>query len=435
MRKLLILLIGLPLFAGVNPGGFIEYYARYWANKDSARWTLNRLTFKLNMEGDLNEHLHLKVECYLTSNGFPQVNELGDLTARTDVSPVSYRLGEAYADIYGFLLPNLDLRIGKQEINWGTADKINPTSNLNPYDMDDFLNFGDKLPVNALRAFYSTSSVNLELAFVPLFTPSYLPSNEFTTTFFNQISLPQNIPINSMDYYLVKPAPKIKESSSFAIKASGTVFDWDVSCSYYHGRLTFPVPDSLIMIPDSLKYDVNAFLGFPKIDVIGADFSGSLAGIGLWGEFAYFIPEKTILETKLNSMTVSEDTVLENPYLKFVLGSDYTFSNGIYVNLQFIHGFINENGDSLNDYITFRVEKKFLNDRLKIAPMGIAAEIPDWSDIKSNYGYILNPEVTYSPFDNVEFKVGGIVIDGKGTNAFARLKEVDETYLKLKVSF
>lgn len=435
MRKLLILLISFPLFAGVKPGGFVEYYGRYWMNKDSVKWTLNRLTFKLNMEGDLNEHLRLKVESYLTSNGFPNVNELGDLIVRTNVSPVSYRLGEAYADIYGFLLSDLDLRIGKQEINWGTADKINPTSNLNPYDMDDFLSFGDRLPVNALRAFYSTSSVNFELAFVPLFTPSYIPSNEFTTAFFNQVSLLQNIPINSMNYNLVKPALKVKESSSFAMKASGTVFDWDISCSYYHGRLTFPVPDSLIMIPDSLKYDINAFLGFPKIDVISADFSGSLAGIGLWGEVAYFIPEETILETKLNSMVVSQDTILENPYLKFVFGSDYTFSNGIYVNFQFIHGFINENGDSLNDYITFRVEKKFLNDRLKIAPMGIAAEIPDWSDIKSNYGYILNPEVTYSPFDNVEFKVGGIVIDGKGTNAFARLKEVDETYLKLKVSF
>ncbi len=430
MKRILMFLLALPLFAGVKFGGYLEFYGRYWLKSDSARWTMNRETFKLNTEADMGEHLHFKVENYMVHDGFPAVFTPEDLTSRGKLSPLSIRLGETYADVYDFLVPDFDLRIGRQIVNWGTADKINPTSNINPYDMEDFMDFGKRLPVNAARAFYSTDLLNFEFVFAPIFTPSFMPANEFTEALTsNSSTLPPGV--TRTRTVIQTPVPKVSESSSFAGKVSGNFFDWDVSLSYFHGRLTVPFPKKMeISVEDSTPVLVTT-MGFPEINVIGADFSGSPFGVGFWGEFAYIMPEKYVLENTL----LGPDTLLKKPFLKYVIGGDYTFKNGFYLNFQFIHGFTNEYGDSLNDYVTFRLEKKFLNDRLKVAPLGIAAEIADWSNVKENYGVILNPELVYSPFDNIEFKVGGIVIDGKGENTFARLKEIDEAYIRVKLTF
>jgi len=109
------------------------------------------------------------------------------------------------------------------------------------------------------------------------------------------------------------------------------------------------------------------------------------------------------------------DTLLKNksPYFKFVLGADYTFKNGMYFNIQYVRGFLHERGDSLKDYFIARVEKKFFNDELKIVPVGIAATISDW--------------------DNV--RLGAHILDGKGRNVFSNMKERDEVFLRVKLSF
>jgi len=46
------------------------------------------------------------------------------------------------------LTSTLDIRIGRQRIAWGTADKLNPTDNLNPDDLEDIFDFGKHLDSN-----------------------------------------------------------------------------------------------------------------------------------------------------------------------------------------------------------------------------------------------------------------------------------------------
>ncbi len=430
MKKILIFLIAFPLFAELNIGGSLELYNRYLVG-DSSRWVLNRVELTMTTEADLGEHVHLRVENIFTSENFPLVTNTSDLAEDEKTDPVSFTLGDAYADVYGFLLPNLDIRIGRQTINWGTADKINPTSNFNPYDFDDFLSFGDRSPVNALRLFYTLDQFNLEAGFVPVFKPSYIPINEYTENLFQT----GYKGIRVVESAVSQPDENLSDGSSFGIRLSSNLAGWDISASYFRGHTKFPIPDSVIITPhDSVSFDMRSYSSFPAIQVLGFDFSGSLFKLGLWGEFGIYFPKEHIIEKK-TILGVERDTVLKDPYAKYVIGADYTFRDGTYLNFQFVHGFVNEYGDSLNDYITFKIEKKFLNDRLKVAPLGIALEIPDWSNLDENYGYILNPSISYSPFDNVEFDVGGFVIDGKGENTFARIKEIDELYMKVKVSF
>jgi len=89
----------------------------------------------------------------------------------------------------------------------------------------------------------------------------------------------------------------------------------------------------------------------------------------------------------------------------------------------------------LNDYFSFRFEKKFWNDELRIVPFGGVIAVNDWDDAGNNYGLAGSPEVTYYPSDNVEITLGAFLMDGKGNNMFSRIKDQDQLYLKAKVSF
>jgi hypothetical protein len=124
------------------------------------------------------------------------------------------------------------------------------------------------------------------------------------------------------------------------------------------------------------------------------------------------------------------------PYIKFVIGGDYNFSDGSYLNFQFLHGFIHERGnDALNDYLMLRYEKKFFNEKLKLAPLSGGFIVSDWKDIKNNYAFIYAPEIVYQATDNTQISLSAVIFDGKGQNAFATLNNYNMALFKLKHSF
>ncbi|NOZ04268.1 MAG: hypothetical protein GXO92_06640, partial [FCB group bacterium] len=97
--------------------------------------------------------------------------------------------------------------------------------------------------------------------------------------------------------------------------------------------------------------DINTDLVYPEVKVVGGDFAGSIGSVGVWGEGALTYPKKVPMTTITPSfvapgqMDTTQTTALDDkPYLKYILGGDYTFKNGIYVNTQYIRGFIHEQG-------------------------------------------------------------------------------------------
>jgi len=81
------------------------------------------------------------------------------------------------------------------------------------------------------------------------------------------------------------------------------------------------------------------------------------------------------------------------------------------------------------------VERTFLNGELKLSPLTLTATVSDWEAPRENWGAAWIPEVVYTPVDNLELKLGALVLCGKGENIFSQLKERDEVYLRFKVSF
>ncbi|HDP99740.1 MAG TPA: hypothetical protein ENN22_11245 [bacterium] len=440
---LLITTINLIAQSDLGINGYIKTDNRLRYDSKEFTWNENRLNLKF--EGAPSDKYHFFSEVRLRGFGFPNVTQSSDLQ-RQEKDKV-YRWGlefrEAYLDLYQFGLENLDLRIGRQIISWGTADKLNPTSNISPDDLEDIFNFGEQLGTNALKASYYLGDVTLTGVFVPVFTPATLPLGDFASAFAPPMDLPPGVLPRNFSDSIILPENKLTESSQFAFKAATNLLGYDVSLSYFKGRDDLPLVDKVTITPvDTLgTIDIDTELIYPKMQVIGADFAGSIGSVGFWGEGALFIPDKvemsTFMQTQMGLLPQATSIALDDkPYFRYVIGGDYTFKNGLYLNAQFLHGFIHERGEeNLNDYIAFRFEKKFFNDELKIVPFGGAIAINDWNNIDNDYGFLGNPEITYYPSDNVELILGAYWLEGKGTNMFSQIKKNDELYVKVKVSF
>lgn len=401
---------------------------------DNGEFTWNRNQFDLKFEGAPNDRYHYFSEV--------QLKGIRDLTA-DDQFQWEWDLREGYLDLYQLFSDQLDVRIGKQIFAWGKADKLNPTSNVSPDDLDDPFDFGEKLGVNALQATVYLGDVSVTGIFIPEFGVAELPSGDFANAFTGTMELPPGMTLGSITQHTLQPESTLDESSAYAVKISTVLWDYDVSLSYFAGRDDLPLAKTsrLTAVDELGAVDLEVDLMYPKMQVIGADLAGQVKTIGVWAEGALFLPDKVALTTTRTTLDglQSEDTGValdDEPYCKYVVGMDYTFKNGWYINTQFIHGFFHERGqDALSDYLVFRTEKDFLNAELTIAPFGIALAIPDWDEIDTNYGVVGIPEITYRPADNIELILGAYIIAGEGPNMFSQIDDQDQVYFKAKVSF
>jgi hypothetical protein len=118
-------------------------------------WNENRLTLKLDKKTKRSKFYS---EVWLRNIGLPIITSSSDLYNKGIVDPYNLEIREAYVQLYGFLTKNLDLTIGRQRIVWGTADKLNPTDNLNPLDLEDILDFGRRRGSDAINLNYYFNS-------------------------------------------------------------------------------------------------------------------------------------------------------------------------------------------------------------------------------------------------------------------------------------
>lgn len=426
--------------SGIEWHGYLQIDNRLLLYNDyEFSWQEYRLDLKI--EVNPMEKAHFYSELWLRSWGFSEIQNSSDLVNKDKVSPWNLDLREAYVDLYEFLFKDLDIRIGRQRIAWGTADKLNPTDNLNPPDLEDIWDFGRHLGSNGIKGSYYLGDFTFTGVFIPIFTPAVLPRGDWADALSPSMELPEGLTLGNLSNSIVLPANKPKESSIAGVKVAKNILRFDFSLSYVYGRDNLPLARKVTFTPTGIpgEVDIENELIYPRIHIAGIDMAGAIADIGVWAEAAVFFPEEVKITTDLSAlgMGTQESIVLDdNPYVKYVLGVDYTFKNGIYINGQYLHGFIHERGeDNLEDYFMFGLEQKLLDGKLKIIPVSGGIEIKDFKDIKNNYALILSPEITYYPVDNAEITLGVRLIDGKNSTTFGRVKDNDELSFKVKYCF
>lgn len=460
MRKKLLMistmiLVCLPSIAGAEEveknigntlklGGYLQTDNRM-RFKNEGEYSFHEYRLDLKTDAKPGENLYIYSELWLRNIGFSEVNNSSDLSDKDKVSPWNLDIREAYADIYGFILKDMDIRIGRQRIAWGTADKLNPTDNLNSNDLEDIWDFGRHLGSDAIVLKYYAGNFTITGVYIPFFTPAVLPSGNESSALSPGMTPPPGLAIRTIsDPYINMPKNNFKEGSIPGIKIGTKIFDFDFSLSYIYSRDDLPlmqIMQKVILSPTGVpgEVDVSSELMYPRMHVAGVDTAGSLFNIGVWAECAVFFPEEVYTITDLSELGLPEQNSValkKEPYAKYVVGADYNFKSGIYINFQYLHGFIHERGrDNLEDYFMFGLEYKFYDNKFKIIPVQGGVEIKDYNEIKGNYAVIYSPEFYYYPMDNLEICLGVRILDGKETTVFGRLNDNDEVFLRVKGSF
>jgi hypothetical protein len=409
-------------------------------------WNENRLTLRLDKRITGNSKFYSEV--WLRNIGLPNIYSSSDLYNKGIVDPYNLEIREAYVELYGFLSKNLDIKIGRQRIAWGTADMLNPTDNLNPYDLEDILDFGRHRGSDAINLnYYLNNEFSLQAVYIPFFQPANMPVGIFANALNPQMELPPGMVLHEFSDSVLMPRYNLAESSTVGLKFKGFAAGLDFSISYIWGRDGLPISTYNTFMPvDTLGgISIHSQLSFTRNHIFGADLAGSIGSIGVWAEAAVFLPENDVVMTNdLSSfypespIPVTQDSIVltKEPYVKFIIGADYTFSNGAYLNFQYLHGFIHERGkEALNDYFFMFLEKTFVDDKLKVAPLGGGFIVSDWSDIKNNYALIYMPEISYRATDNAEISMTAAIFSGKGENVFVNFNDYNMLMFKLKYSF
>lgn len=391
--------------------------------------------------------------------GLPEVRKLDDLVQRAQVDPLRIESDSLYIEFSDFIVEGLDLRIGRQIVQWGTADYFNPTNNLNPYDLEDRVKFGELTANEMLYLNYRFpvsvygeedpifDDFYLSFVVVPYYRTGLIPG--FTAQAFSDQSL--------FDQFVDSPtlASLLRVQDAFAAAGGDLAFDLNVrnpdfgidnmqygtklgfflggidfSVSYFHGFDDVPRAESIsatdlpvevdptnveevLQLVELLDLDgvtVNTIvdLTFPRMHVVGADMATSLdflGGLGLWAEFAYTWHDDLYTYIEIGDGQIVEQDIGTNEFWKMAAGMDYSITSWWYVNAQWVHGFIDEFGaDDLNDYLVAGMDFNLFANQMLIRMFAIY-QFQDSS-------YILYPQLTFTFWRNTELTAGAFVYGG-----------------------
>ena len=370
--------------------------------------------YRLNLAADArpSDQASFHAEAWLMTSGISSnVTTSSDLFNLQNVVPLTVDLREAYFELKGFIFENMDLKVGRQRIAWGTADRLNPTDNVNPYDLRDPWDFGRHLGSDGAQLSVYAGGLQLTGLVVATFRPAVLPQGAWAMAMAPAATgVPAGITVGSSTVNVVLPDASLQESLTAGLRVKGNLLGWDLSASYLYGRQSLPVYSINVTMTSPATANVSTDLVYPREHVLGADLAGSILGVGVWGEASVSLLEKVTQVTDLTAlgMGTQTSTVLDSaPYVKFTAGADYTFPGDVYLNLQYIHGLFNEAGAAaLQDYFAVGFEWKLLDGKLTLSPLSGMVEIKDWSDLAGSSALIASPSFTVRPMDNAEIVIG-----------------------------
>jgi hypothetical protein len=327
------------------------------------------------------------------------------------------KLREAYLDLR---LGPVDLRIGRQIIAWGRADRINPTDTLTPRDFTLLVpeDADQRFGTTGIRATAHVAGMSLTGVLLPTFAPNIVP-----------IRRPP--PPSTLQEHV--PGDPVLQGA-FKIERTGGRVDW--SASYFDGFDLFPD----LQIAGLRPSGVDLVLSHHRIRVVGADAAAAVGPYTVRGEAAYTFTEHSRRGDQIKS-----------PFLFLVFGADRTLPGGVYVNLQYLlrvvadfqrpadvedpvrrgvavaQALVNDQLDPVKHAFALRVATTWLNETL-------SGEIG--AIVSATRGdYAVRPKVTYALTDRVKLTAGADFFRGETPSFFGRLRDTSTAYLEVRWGF
>jgi hypothetical protein len=361
-------------------------------------------------------------------------------------------LRDCYLDIY---TDRLDIRAGKQQVVWGTADGIRILDMINPLDYREWTlrDYSDiRIPLWMLNVEGELlADGHLQFLVIPDYTPNYYaPAGAPFTLRTVDIAAQQatRATVQTIDQ---KPAHQF-EHNKYGLRwrnviGSGYAQGFEYTLNYLHTydfassaytALTFPGPT------------VWVTRRAEQVEVLGGTFSKSITkgifsipGLGkgwtLRGEFA------AILNGAMNYGTDSKiEGAADVDQYNYVLGFDKNFWTNWVFSFQFIqlnaHATENFNKslytllngatrgplDRTETILTCKLSTDFMHERLKPEVLILYGDDNDWR---------ISPKVSYEINDRWLVTAGVHVFQGKGEHLSGQFDKNDQVFFETKYSF
>lgn len=398
-------------------------------------------TANARLSARLDKHVAAVADLSVIFTEAPTPQAFSDLGLRERLDPWRFESDALYVDFFDLGVDGLDLRIGRQQLIWGSADRFHPVSNLNPLDLEDPTRFGrviaNEMVTLALRPDWALgeddeggpwlAEVALQLVFVPFFKPARLPRSAelafvdedvfrerantpltrdlvakqdvlerdagWTFTNVPRVVLPERTPANSM----------------LGARLSGRLLGVDMGLTYFRGFDDIPRAEKIVADTSAIPHvETDVVLTYPRVQVLGFDAATSLGfldGMGFWTEIGVTFHDdlrRVISTGPAIGIDAVEREHAAGAFVKAVVGADYTPVPWLYLNVQYLHGFVDEfTAGDLGNYLVAGGDLKFAHDSVLLRFFNIF-DLDDGS-------YVLFPQLVVKPWVGGELALGGFI--------------------------
>lgn len=366
-------------------------------------------------------------------------------------------LREAYIDYYS---NKLDIRIGKQQVVWGTADGVKILDIVCPMDMREFVldEFAEsRIPLWMLKIEYSPKvDGTFQFLFIPDFESNYIAPANSPFTFWNQQkgeegiqrlrNLSHAIPIwGTVKTSKDKPGQSF-ENAKVGVRWLDIYKGFEYSLNYLHGydlsaatklKIKNIRPIFLLLgLPPGGNWHFEKVFG--QTEIFGGSFSkaltsGPLRGLTIRGECAY-------VHNHLNNYG-SSGKVTKMDQVNYVIGLDkYIWTNWFFSFqfIQFYNSITSKHGEDLifgptgasldkfDNMLSLKISTDFFHERLKGEVLTVYGDDNDWRT---------SPRFEFELTDDIILATGLNVFWGRKTGLNGEFQKNDEAYIEIKYGF
>lgn len=328
--------------------------------------------------------------------------------------PYGNNVREAYVDYQN---DHFRLRIGKQIIAWGKADRFNPTDNLTPRNFqvlsadDDDQRFGS---TGVSMVTYLPAALTITGIVLPKFISSKIPMG----------LLPSSIPVQEPH------ADKKIDDWQWGLKLSQSAQRLDWSVSYYEGWS---------LLPELALTSTGLIFRNSRIRATGADFVMGFTGWGLRGEVA-----RVEFDRSLNT------AFYPHTYLNTVLGAEFASWQSSNINLQWLHRRVNDFQDPrqvAGPFAQIALANASIHNQFDREQNGIAVRLSRlWRNdtIRAEFAltkffehgdYVLRPKIEYALNDNLRMVIMADLYRGPSDSFLGSLRKNSLAYGELRYQF
>ncbi len=206
---------------------------------------------------------------------------------------------------------DIDYKLGRQVISWGTADGFNPTNYFARLNIDSLASgeLGGE-PIWAGQVTYYGSDWSLTGVVIPFFKPQSLDGLEGM--------MPAGMEAFAAAIDNAKKPEGFGKQAEFALRAETQVQGFDVQASVYSGLE--PLPGLMLEMSPAAPPIPTA--EYRRQFSVGMATAGTVGPVGVWGEITYGGPKP--FEDSNSRVILSQN----KNYLQAVVGADYTFNLG-----------------------------------------------------------------------------------------------------------